>query len=116
MFLDLRTCVNLSGNFSLRFTLFPSISVDSGAILRLTLTETDTNITLEFDGIPVGEFESIKNGGQMTGHGIVIPIPENVGICGTAIFIRYSVNSLVVVVVYGSGDAVSSKSTIDFSW
>ena len=52
----------------------------------------------------------------MTGHGIVIPIPENVGICGTAIFIRYSVNSLVVVVVYGSGDAVSSKSTIDFSW
>ena len=47
---------------------------------------------------------------------IVIPIPENIGICGTAIFIRYSVNSLVVVVVYGSGDAVSSKSTIDFSW
>ena len=80
------------------------------------MTETDTNITLEFDGIPVGEFEGIKNGGQMTGHGIVIPIPKNVGICGTAIFIRYSVNSLVVVVVYGSGDAVSSKSTIDFSW
>ena len=58
--LDLPTCVNLSGNFSLRFTLFPSISVDSGAILRLTLTETDTNITLEFDGIPVGEFEGLN--------------------------------------------------------
>ena len=111
----LRTCIDFSSNFSLTLALFPSISVDTGAILRLALTETNSNVALEFDGVTIWELERVKYGGQVTGGRVIVPVAENVWIGGTAIFISYSVKGIHIVVIHCSGNAISCKSTINFT-
>ena len=74
MNMTVRTCIDFSSNFSLTLALFPSISVDTGAILRLALTETNSNVALEFDGVAIGEFEGVKNGRQVAFDRVIVPI------------------------------------------
>ena len=99
------------------FSFSPSSSerVSSGAILRLALAEAHPDVALELDGVAVGELEGVERCREESLLTVVLPFPENVRVCWTAVLVRDSVDGLLVVVVDRPRDAVPGKAAVNLA-
>ena len=76
-------------DFVFNLTLLTPESVVIGAVLRLTLAETDADVTLELDGVGVGELEGVEDGGEVAVLPVVLPVAENVRIRSAAVVVSH---------------------------
>ena len=82
----------------LSLSLLAAVGVAAGAVLRLALAEADADVALEPDVVAARELEGVEHGGEHAALPLVLPLPEDAGVRGAAVFIGDQVLVLSVVV------------------
>ena len=85
-------------------SLLPAVGVTACAVLWLALAEADSDVALESDVVTAGELEGVEDRREDSSLSLVLPLPEDRGVCSTAVLIGDQILVLAVV-VHGVGHA-----------